>query len=162
MPSSARKSTKTITDHVLTKVDLKELQVMMEEAGYTLEKMEEVRQRRRRIQNRNSARMSAERRQGKYDAIAQANEVLQAKLAELETSNAELMRQTEEARQLAMKAAAENQTLQQEIAAMSADLLQLPSELPGAEEFGAVDPLPISMDPLFPWGHGIFDGVQVI
>lgn len=145
---------------------------MMEDAGYSSEKMEEFRQRRRRLQNRQSARISAERRQSKYDAIAQANEALQSQIEELRAHNAELVRQTEEARQLALRAAVENHALQQEIAAMSSDSLDVSLEVPlspgvcvapsqhdGAEVSG-VDSC--NMDSLFPWGHGLFDAVQVL
>eukprot|EP00035_Acanthoeca_spectabilis_P028495 m.470962 g.470962 ORF g.470962 m.470962 type:complete len:154 (+) comp30442_c0_seq1:73-534(+) len=134
MPSSAQKS-KPFTDRLLMKIDLKELQTKMEEAGFSQEQMEELKQRRRRLQNRQSAKTSAARRQSKYDAIAETNDALRAEIAELQSQNADLMRQADEARRLAQQAVQENAALRQEVASMSSSLLETSTHQANAGQF---------------------------
>lgn len=159
------KASKSIPDRVLLKVDLKVLQGMMEDAGLSETKMEELRQRRRRLQNRLSAKISAARRQGKYEAIAQSNENLQCTIDELKEQNAELVHQLTEARRVAKKAVAENQALQQEIACMSSELLESPGNDIIVDEFDSGDSMAFLMDSPTPMYQafvpGMFDSVPV-
>lgn len=92
------KTGKTLTDNDLVRVDAKELLDEMERLGYSTKEKTDTKLRRRRLQNRHSAKLSAARKQGVYDHIAQANERLQAQMKELQERNAELERQALEER----------------------------------------------------------------
>eukprot|EP00035_Acanthoeca_spectabilis_P006087 m.120439 g.120439 ORF g.120439 m.120439 type:complete len:165 (-) comp13344_c0_seq3:1860-2354(-) len=122
MPS---KIMKAITDRELVRIDAKTLHTMMEEAECTDDEKDELKTRRRRLQNRHSAKMSAARRQGKWDAIAATNSQLTEKIATLEAKNSELALQAHDARIVVERLFKENTVLQHESNELKAELRAL-------------------------------------
>eukprot|EP00038_Savillea_parva_P007355 m.169526 g.169526 ORF g.169526 m.169526 type:complete len:518 (-) comp13113_c0_seq1:294-1847(-) len=116
------KSMKTITDLELAYVDLKDLNTLMDKAGYTEEQKRQTKIRRRKVKNRNSAKGSATKKRTQYHSIAQTNKQLldvvtelQNRNTQLASANNELLQQTEQARQIAEQALKEKERFQREI-----------------------------------------------
>jgi hypothetical protein len=114
---------KPLSDPELVQGDVKELLVKMDRAGYSEKEKGDMKQRRRRLQNRQSAKLSAARKQGMYDHLAQSNERLQAQMQALRDRNAELEREAAAARGVADRAMFQAEVYRREIASLSAVLL---------------------------------------
>eukprot|EP00038_Savillea_parva_P030335 m.77148 g.77148 ORF g.77148 m.77148 type:complete len:225 (+) comp9115_c0_seq2:444-1118(+) len=108
-----------MADRDLMNIDLTQLQVLMDAAGYTQKQQEETKSRRRRLQNRNSAKISASRRQSKFDSVSKTNERLRQELERVRNETAVLERQRDEARLTASRLAEDNVSLRREIQSLT-------------------------------------------
>mmetsp|Transcript_17499 Transcript_17499/g.51828 ORF Transcript_17499/g.51828 Transcript_17499/m.51828 type:complete len:259 (-) Transcript_17499:139-915(-) len=77
----------TISDRQLTNMSLKRLQSLMDTAGMTVERREHMKARRRKLQNRMSAKESAARKHRLYAGALEANTILQAQVESLQRRN---------------------------------------------------------------------------
>lgn len=112
----------TMSDRNITKLSLKRLQTLMDDAGYTEDEQEQVRARRRKLQNRVSAKASAARKHKQFAAVLEKNEILQAQLDEARNQNAILeakLMEAEKVHALAAEVAQKNVSCQQEIARLN-------------------------------------------
>lgn len=123
------KPMKAISDCELVKMDLKVLKTLLTEAGCSGVEIEEMKQRRRRLHNRQSAKLSATRRKGEVNSIAQDNVKLKETVAELQGRNTLLEQQLAksnqmafEARLIADRALHENQALRVHLATLQPHL----------------------------------------
>jgi hypothetical protein len=107
-----------LSDDAITSISVKHLQKMMDTAEYTEEEQEGVRLQRRKIQNRNSAKASANRKTKQLTAVLNSNEHLSAALEDLKTRNVQLEHNLAEANQVrgvAVDLARQNMHFQKEI-----------------------------------------------
>lgn len=130
---------KSIADNELMQMDVKVLQTMLDEAGYSGVEIDAMKQRRRRLQNRQSAKLSAARRQGEFDSIVQLNARLTKTVVELEARNAELVQQLAKANQMALQIRA---VADQAIRENEALRMRLATQHPTTSADSADDPSP--------------------
>eukprot|EP00037_Helgoeca_nana_P026268 m.295570 g.295570 ORF g.295570 m.295570 type:complete len:192 (-) comp27181_c0_seq3:213-788(-) len=114
---------KPITDCDLLRMEANELRAMMDRAGYTKEEKTATKSRRRRLQNRHSAKLSAARRQEEFDDIVRTNACLSTQMKALQVRNAKLEQETTQARITINQAFLMGEAYRQEIASLSAILL---------------------------------------
>lgn len=114
---------KPITDCDLLRMEANELRAMMDRAGYTKQEKTATKSRRRRLQNRHSAKLSAARRQEEYDDIVTANACLSTQMKALQVRNAKLEQETAQARITINQAFLMGEAYRREIASLSAILL---------------------------------------
>jgi hypothetical protein len=89
-----------LSDDAITNVSVKRLQKMMDTAEYTEAEQERVRLQRRKIQNRNSAKASANRKTKQLTAVITSNTHLNHIIEDLKNRNIELERRLAEADQV--------------------------------------------------------------
>jgi hypothetical protein len=104
-------------------MEAKELCGVMDHAGYTKKEKTATKLRRRRLQNRHSAKVSAARRQDESDHIARANGRLSTQMKALQARNAKLEMESAQARMAINEAYLTGEAYRREIASLSAMLL---------------------------------------
>jgi hypothetical protein len=114
-------------------MEAKELRAMMDRAGYTKQEKTATKRRRRRLQNRHSAKLSAARRQEEFDDIVRANARLSTQMKALQVRNAKLELESAHARITIDQANLTKEAYGREIASLSAILL---TQSVGAPGFG--------------------------
>eukprot|EP00036_Acanthoecidae_sp_10tr_P010907 CAMPEP_0182925820 /NCGR_PEP_ID=MMETSP0105_2-20130417/10682_1 /TAXON_ID=81532 ORGANISM="Acanthoeca-like sp., Strain 10tr" /NCGR_SAMPLE_ID=MMETSP0105_2 /ASSEMBLY_ACC=CAM_ASM_000205 /LENGTH=186 /DNA_ID=CAMNT_0025063687 /DNA_START=182 /DNA_END=742 /DNA_ORIENTATION=- len=124
-----------LSDSALTDTPLKKLHAMMNKAGFSEEEKDALKAKRRKLQNRNSAKTSAKRKQTKYSAMVAENSKLRRALSEKERENVELKsaynavaRAAEEARAKSRQAAQETGAQKRENELLSLLLAQREAE----------------------------------
>eukprot|EP00035_Acanthoeca_spectabilis_P019738 m.429506 g.429506 ORF g.429506 m.429506 type:complete len:177 (+) comp17014_c0_seq1:434-964(+) len=132
---------KNMSDHRLITIDLKVLHSLMEKAGYTEDEQEEVRARRRKLQNRNSAKTSAARKRKQYESMTDANkrlrqelEAMHSRVATLEDENAMLRFRADVATRRGSQVMQECDILKREVALLSSLLQNAQAEVQEARE----------------------------
>lgn len=120
-------SPSSMTDEELIDMPLKKLVTLMKKANYSEGQMTSLKSRRRKLQNRNSAKTSAARKQTKYSTVMTSYEKLQRKTRKLEEQNAELeaayadvLKKAEKTKILAATVAEENKVQRREIELLTA------------------------------------------
>eukprot|EP00035_Acanthoeca_spectabilis_P000562 m.74181 g.74181 ORF g.74181 m.74181 type:complete len:156 (+) comp10278_c0_seq1:276-743(+) len=128
-------SPSSMTDEELIDMPLKKLVTLMKKANYSEGQMTSLKSRRRKLQNRNSAKTSAARKQTKYSTVMTSYEKLQRKTRKLEEQNAELeaayadvLKKAEKTKILAATVAEENKVQRREIELLTALLEEHESE----------------------------------
>lgn len=123
-----------ISDLELAYIELKDLNRLMEKAGYTEEMKKATKVRRRKVKNRNSAKGSATKKRSQFHSITATNKQLLDVVSELQnrndaltSANTELQQQTEHAKQVAEQALREKEAFQREIARLTEALGKLES-----------------------------------
>lgn len=124
-------SLESFQDEDLIDMPLKKLVVLMKKANYSCDQMNSLKARRRKLQNRNSAKSSAARKQTKFATIMTTNERLLRKVRKLEEQNQELeaayadvLKKAETTRTLASSVMEENKVQRREIELLTALLEQ--------------------------------------
>mmetsp|Transcript_9003 Transcript_9003/g.23180 ORF Transcript_9003/g.23180 Transcript_9003/m.23180 type:complete len:192 (+) Transcript_9003:248-823(+) len=156
-----------LSDRRLISIDLKGLHDLMDRAGYSEEQQEEVRARRRKLQNRNSAKTSAARKRKQYDSMAETNEQLirelrrvNKKVARLEGDNAVLQLKAREAVAGHAKATRETEIFKREISLLTSLLSNQGDAVPdvGAVPSVGVDAAVDNVD----WQFGVDSAMDAV
>jgi FtsZ-binding cell division protein ZapB len=134
------KSIENITDLQLAYIDLKDLQALMDKAGYTEEQIRATKIRRRKVKNRHSAKGSATKKRSQFNKIASTNQKLTDVVRELQnrnqalvSENDELQQQTENARKIAEQALQEKEAYQREIHRLTSLLSSMNTDAAGMQ-----------------------------
>jgi hypothetical protein len=111
-----------ITDEDLIAMNLKRLLTLMKKAECTDAESTAVKLRRRKLQNRNSAKSSAARKQSQFKSVMRSNASVEKKMrklesrnAELETAYADVVDKAQKTHSMVLQMAAENRRYQLEI-----------------------------------------------
>jgi chromosome segregation ATPase len=127
---------KNMSDRRLTTIHLKDLQVLMDEVSYDVVQQEEVRARRRKLQNRHSAKTSSARKRKQFASMTENSmqvqhelQGLRSELANLQGENMSLRMQMQQAKQREASAVRETALFRRKIGLLT-QLLASGQQLP--------------------------------